>query len=659
MAGKVKGPLRTAAGITLWFLGTAAHSTATLSVMLQGDSADAIREQVEAAGGEITHFLPIIDAVGAQLTRPQLETLRDAPAIHRIIDDLDREKPEEAPPPCQLGGGLELEVGTTGVRWRIYNKGESAAPLARVDASWPAELGALETATFAGQPLTIDGEKEAGAARLRAKAAPELAAGTSERLILEFAGPDPASAFPQRDFELTAQFAEDCEVPLIPGYDDNNGDSHYSTVAGADLLHRHGITGDGVTVAVLDSGLWNDPRLTEDTRGQPRVLASYDAIAGEEVDTAFDESGHGSHMTSILAQNRVISRRGAAPGAWRGIAPDAGLVVVKAFSREGQGDLLDIVRGVQWIVDHRETYDIRVVSLSFAARPRWPYWLDPINQALMRAWDAGIVAVAAAGNEGPDDMTIGSPGNLPYLLTVGAITDSWTIDDATDDYLPDFSSRGPTPSAHIKPDLVAPGGHMAGLTRPGSTLMAEFPEYLLQNGDFVMTGTSQAAALVSGLVALLLQVEPDLSPDDVKCKFMSSANPAISADGRLSYSPFQQGAGAINIQRALTLGDTGCGNPDLDLTADIAGDKHFEGPAILTEKGDVSLPGLDQMVTPTPPEKGPSTSRRWGIKAHIERTTPPPDSAAEAAPDPQHPFDWYGLYLEEKTRMEALSRPTQ
>jgi subtilisin family serine protease len=340
------------------------------------------------------------------------------------------------------------------------------------------------------------------------------------------------------------------------------------------------------------------------------------------------------------------------------VAPDARLVVVKAFSREGQGGLLDIVRGVQWIVDHREEFGIRVINLSFAAKPRWPYWQDPINQALMRAWDAGIVAVAAAGNEGPDAMTIGSPGNLPYLITVGAITDSWTIDDRNDDYLPDFSSRGPTPSAHIKPDLVAPGGHMAGLTRPGSTLTEEFPEYQLVNGDFVMTGTSQAAALVSGLVALLLQVEPELTADDVKCKLLSSADPAINADGLLSYSPFEQGAGAVSIQRALTLGDTGCGNQGLDLQADMAGESHFEGPAILAEDGSPTLPGLDHMVAAEPPEKGPSDNRRWGIKAHIERprTTPgEPDMPA----DPQRPFDWHGLYLEEKARVEQLSRPAE
>jgi len=657
MSGRTRGLLLAIMAPALCSLSTAAHADPK-SVMLQGTSATTLREQVEAVGGAVTHFLPIIDAVGAQLTAAQVVQLRDRPGIHRIIDDLDRKEPEAAPPPCQLGGALELVVDGTSVRWHLYNKSGDAAQLTGVEITWPAALGNLKKADFAGGALAVEPGDSGGGATLRPTATAALPGDTRGTLALEFSRPWPEGKLFQRDLELTVNYGDDCDVELIPGYDDNDGDSYYSTVAGADLLHRHGITGAGVTVAVLDSGLWDDPRLTHDTQGEPRVLASYDAIAGEEVTTAFDESGHGSHMTSILAQSRAITRPGADPGAWRGVAPDARLVVVKAFSREGQGGLLDIVRGVQWIVDHREEYGIRVINLSFAAKPRWPYWQDPINQALMRAWDAGIVSVAAAGNEGPDAMTIGSPGNLPYLITVGAITDSWTVDDRNDDYLPDFSSRGPTPSAHIKPDLVAPGGHMAGLTRPGSTLTEEFPEYQLVNGDFVMTGTSQAAALVSGLVALLLQVEPELTADDVKCKLVSSADPAISADGLLSYSPFEQGAGAVSIQRTLTLGDTGCGNRGLDLQADMAGDSHFEGPAILAKDGSPTLPGLDRMVAPEPPEKGPSDNRRWGIKAHIERPRLTPGKADLPA-DPQTPFDWHGLYLEEKARVEQLSRPAE
>ena len=146
----------------------------------------------------------------------------------------------------------------------------------------------------------------------------------------------------------------------------------------------------------------------------------------------------------------------------------------------------------------------------------------------MKAWESGIAVVAAAGNEGPGVETIGSPGNIPYIITVGAVTDSWTPNTRDDDYIPDFSSRGPTPSGHVKPDIVALGGHMTGLIRPESAMALEQPEDMLRTGEFVLTGSSQASALVSGILALLLQLEPSLTPDDIKCKLITSAEPAIN-----------------------------------------------------------------------------------------------------------------------------------
>jgi hypothetical protein len=647
-------PIRLMTALLGLLLGqTPAGATETRQrVMLQGSSAAALGTLVEAAGGRTTHSLPIIDAIGAELDPAQLLRLRDEPAIGRIIDDLDREGPEPEIPDCQLAGALELRKDGHRYHWRLYNKGGKPASVADLRFGWPRNLGALTTLTLGSKSL-IDAPRESDGSvhTLVPVTAASIAPGERVELSFGFEERSRESRLWQDELDLGVSFGSGCEVNLIPGYRNSSGDTYYPTLSGADLLHRHGITGAGITVAVLDSGLWDDQRLTHDTRGEYRVIASYDAIADSVVDVAFDESGHGSHMTSILAQSRPVIGEGTDPGSFRGIAPDARLVVVKAFNREGQGEMLDIVRGVQWIVDNKERHNIRVLNLSFAARPRWPYWLDPINQAIMRAWQAGIVVVAAAGNEGPESMSVGSPGNLPYIITVGAVTDSWTVSDRTDDYLPDFSSRGPTPSAHIKPDIVAPGGHMAGLTRPGSTLTKEFPEYLLADGDFVMTGTSQAAALVSGLTALLLQIEPDLSPDEVKCKFMSSADPAIDSDGRLSYSPFEQGAGYVSIQRAITLGDSACGNTGLDIAREISGDTHFEGPAILLDNGRATLPGLHEMIAMTPPEKGQSDTRRWGIKAHIER-----DTASATPEDPNLPFDWPGLYAEEKARMEALGK---
>lgn len=167
-----------------------------------------------------------------------------------------------------------------------------------------------------------------------------------------------------------------------------------------------------------------------------------------------------------------------------------------------------------------------------------------------------------------------------------------------------------------------------------------------------MTGSSQASALVSGIAAILLQLEPELTPDDIKCKLTSSAEPAINQDGLLAYSPFQQGHGYVNATRAITLGERGCGNPNMDIHKEITGKEHFQGPAIV-ENGSATLPGLTSMVSPLPSEKGLSKTRKWGVKAHIERQNPPLNATG---PESNPPFDWHKLYLEEKIAIENLAQ---
>lgn len=626
-----------------------------LHVMLQGKTASEMQALVSAQDGELTHYLPIINAVGARLTHTQLNAILDSGQVGRFIDDLSiNSRPEQAPeedPSCNVGGALEFTYSSKGVSWGIYNKQADPVRLERLTATWPARLGKVSAARLGETRLPQDTLDSGSAGHLTIDVPKDLPLVLNDAAELEllFAG-NPASGptLEQRDFNIELQFSENCQTSTVPGYADNSSDFYYSTVAGADNLHQHGIRGQGITVAVLDSGLWEHAYLAQDSAGKNRVLARYDAILGKEVNEAFDESGHGTHLTSVLAHSGATLHDGQPSGSYKGIAPDSNLVVVKAFNQEGQGEMLDIVRGVQWAVDNREKYDIRVLNLSFASRPRWPYWLDPINQAVMRAWAEGVVVIAAAGNEGPEAMSIGSPGNLPYIITVGAITDSWTPTDRSDDYIPDFSSRGPTPDAHIKPDIVAPGGHITGITRPGSSLSVDHPNYMLPSGDFVMTGSSQAAALVSGLTALLLQLEPDLTPDQIKCKLTSSAEPAINADSLLAYSPFQQGSGQVNIVRAITLGEKACGNTDLDIYSDMAGERHFEGPATIDDAGNVSLPGLQDMLSPVIPEKGPSDTRIWGVKAHVERLDPNSPAETDA------PFNWQLLYDQEKNRMERL-----
>jgi len=640
----------------------AAPADELLNVMLQGGPSSELTSLVEKNGGRITHELHLISAVGAELSRSQLDRVLRSPLVERHLDDLSfrgepEEEKEQDASPCDVGSALELQFNERGISWPLYNKLPTPARLSRIELDWPDRLGPVTEIRFDDQPVKKElyRYQQGGSLDLRFKGPSLPVLQDKAELQVYFADfPATAESNPQqRELSIRAHFEGDCTSKLIPAYRNNAENFYYADVVGASALHLHGVTGKEVTVAVLDSGLWEHPHLANDSSGKPRVIARYDAINDIESGEVFDESGHGTHMTSVLAHSGPVTSDGQPTGSFKGIAPDVQLVAVKAFSHSGQGEMLDIVRGVQWVVDNREEYGIKVLNLSFASRPRWNYWLDPVNQAVMRAWAAGITVVAAAGNEGPEPMTIGSPGNLPYVITVGALTDSWTPDDRDDDYIPDFSSRGPTPSAHIKPDIVAPGGHITGITRPGSTLIEDYPEYLLQSGGFVMSGSSQATALVSGIAALLLQLEPDLSPDDLKCKLLSSADPAINSDGLLAYSPFQQGHGSVNVTRAITLGKRGCGNAELEIEQEISGTEHFEGPAIVDSGGNPSLPGLERMLSPQPSEKGLSLSRKWGVKAHIERADLPP-------PDPHHareaPFDWYGIYQREKAVIEELAR---
>jgi serine protease AprX len=631
----------------------------SLKVLLQGTSAADMHTLVKENGGLVTHDLHIINAVGAMVTRQQLDKILESPQVSRFLDDLstagEPEEPEEEH--CEVDGAVELKLEDSSFSWPLFNKKDKSARLLSVDIRWPEALGKLASLTLGATAIDLapySAEKTGAISiKLTQKTAPILAKAASLVGTFSSAPSTWANDFPtQKDFEITANFEGDCSTELIPGYPDNYGDTYFPTVIGADALHLHGITGEGVTIAIVDSGLWEHDALALNSKGKPRILARYDAINDVSGPVAFDESGHGTHMTSVIAHSGAVTAKGRPVGSFKGVAPDVELVVVKAFDVEGHGDFLDIVRGIQFVVDHREALDIKVLNLSFSARPRWHYWLDPINQAVMKAWASGITVVAAAGNDGPEAMTIGSPGNLPYLITVGAVTDSWTTNTRDDDYIPDFSSRGPTPSAHIKPDIVAPGGHMTGITRPGSTLTKEYPDYVLRTGEFVMTGTSQASALVSGIAALLLQLEPDLTPDDVKCKLLSSAELAINKDGLLAYSPFQQGNGYVSATRAVTLGLRGCGNEGLDIQKDMDGADHYQGPGIVLDDGSTSLPDLEHMFLGEPSEKGLSLSRKWGVKAHIERENPNHDAQDPNIP---HPFDWESAYRDEQLRIEELS----
>jgi serine protease AprX len=203
----------------------------------------------------------------------------------------------------------------------------------------------------------------------------------------------------------------------------------------------------------------------------------------------------------------------------------------------------------------------------------------------MRAWEAGIVVVTGAGNSGPNPLTIGVPGNVPYVITVGAITDNYTPLDSSDDYIPSFSSAGPTFDGFVKPELVAPGAHILGLVGTSSLLAQSYPQFALADNFFSLSGTSMSAAVTSGIVALMLDAEPSLTPDEVKCRLIDTAHTALDDQGNLGFSVFQQGAGVVNAFDAVNSTASGCANGGLDVSADLADTSHFIGTAELTPEG--------------------------------------------------------------------------
>jgi serine protease AprX len=359
----------------------------------------------------------------------------------------------------------------------------------------------------------------------------------------------------------------------------------------ANSVHAGYNFGDGVTIGFLDTGLdqlqGTSSGLSTDLYGRDKFWGTYDAINNTISNYSDEESGHGTHVASI-AGNADYDVYGKVYG----VAPNASLVGIKAFDAEGKASYADVIRGIDWALQVKDQINLKVLNMSFSGPARSYYWEDPLNQAVMKAWQAGIVVVASAGNSGPDPMTIGVPGNVPYIITVGAMTDNYTPSYSSDDKLATFSAAGPTVEGFVKPEIVAPGGHLSGLMAFDTQIVQEHPEFHDGGRYFEMSGTSQAAGVVSGVVALMLTQDPSLTPDEVKCRLMDSAHAAFNGNGDLAYSVFQQGAGMVNAADALTSNATACANQALDITQDITGAEHFFGPANINEDGNFYVEGL-------------------------------------------------------------------
>jgi serine protease AprX len=353
-----------------------------------------------------------------------------------------------------------------------------------------------------------------------------------------------------------------------------NPETDYPDVTGADLAWAAGATGKGVTVAVLDTGIALHPELLRAVDGKVRapVVGWVDFVDGKKV--PIDPNGHGTHIAGI-----IVNASKGADGEYNGMAPGARLVGVRVLDKTGVGDYEKVIRGIQWVIKNKTRLNIQVINLSLCSLVQSPYWADPLNQAVMRAWAEGITVVVAAGNHGSQPLTIAVPGNNPYVITAGAFTDNYTPLDWNDDYLTPFSSAGPTLDGFVKPDLLAPGAHITSTMMPGSYIARKRDANWVNGLYFSMAGTSQAAAVVSGAAAQVLSQNPGLTPDQVKYRLTVTALPWINTEQTdVLYSAWQQGAGRLNVYDA-AFGEnlTGSANAGLDIQADLTGAQHFEG----------------------------------------------------------------------------------
>lgn len=347
---------------------------------------------------------------------------------------------------------------------------------------------------------------------------------------------------------LQADSAGLTELAADPAVDHLSGDlsvrpdmSISNPATGADQAHAGtsgllglgaiaGVTGKGIGVAVIDSGVALHTALKNN------IVARVSAIAGDP--GVGDEFGHGTHVAGIVAGSGAAAAR-VTPLYTGGIAPDAKIVSVRVLGADGVGLTSDVIAGIDWAIAYRSKYNIRIINLSLGHPVTEPAETDPLCAAVQRAVADGLVVVASAGNAGKADdgsMILGgitSPGNSPYAITVGALN-TWGTVPRGDDTLTTYSSRGPTRyDLAVKPDLAAPGNKIVSLLADGSYLASTYSFLYVagwgSNAYMRLSGTSMAAGMVSGAAALLLQGQPSLVPAQIKLALQTGATYMPSA----------------------------------------------------------------------------------------------------------------------------------
>ena len=285
----------------------------------------------------------------------------------------------------------------------------------------------------------------------------------------------------------------------------------------AQQAYRRGYFGEEIGVAILDTGIFLHPDF------EKRVVCFRDCISGRTA--PYDDNGHGTHIAGIIGGSGTVSG-----GKYMGIAPKCHFIVIKILDRKGNGNTENVVESIKWLVSQKEQYKIRIVNISIGMvleaesteRKR-------LLQAVDFAWDSGIAVVAAAGNNGPEENSVTVPGISRKIITVGCFDDT-KEEIGVSRLKPDYSGQGPTDSCIVKPELVVPGTNVISCSATGAYVKK--------------SGTSMAAPMVSGSIALLLSKYPKFSPVEIKLRLYERALD-------LGLSTSKQGWGMVDIGRLL------------------------------------------------------------------------------------------------------------
>jgi len=284
--------------------------------------------------------------------------------------------------------------------------------------------------------------------------------------------------------------------------------NYYLDTLGVRNVWSLGVRGQGIGVAVVDSGVAIDKDFGHLTRQQ-----SFNANSK----TPNDVFGHGTHVAGIIGGSGSDSN-----GTFMGIAPEADLISLKISDENGMAYESDTVAALQWVLDNRATNNIRVVNLSVNSATAQSYRISPLDAAAEILWFNGIVVIASAGNTGTATLNA-APANDPFIITVGASDEKGTT-EAADDIVAPYSGFAITNDGFTKPEIVAPGTSIYSVLSKNSSWASQYPDRVVLNGQyFRLSGTSMSAPMVAGAVALLLQDEPNLTPDQVKYRILATA----------------------------------------------------------------------------------------------------------------------------------------